>query len=500
MKQKRMDRRGWMKWLIGGVAAIVLAAGIMVAANWPTVPVMAEEMDMIMVEAEQGTLLGGAKVKGKAVEGITKEGDGVQVELAVPETGFYDVVIRSASIDGSYKENYVAVDGERIGVSVVEGKQYQDSVVERVYLEAGTHTVAVTGFWCWIRIDAIGVKPSEPLPADLFDIQPTLVDPDATEGARRLMTYLCDQYGKSMISGQVCEEGPYGTENACIWRATGGEYPAVLGLDMIDYTPSRAANGASSKETDIAIDYWDKGGIVTFCWHWNAPEKYIKGIWWKGFYTDQVTIDLAKIMNGQDPEGYDLLMRDIDTIAGQLRQLQDAGVPVLWRPLHEASGGWFWWGAAGPEAYKQLYITLYDRLVNVHGLHNLIWLWNGQDGAWYPGDEYVDIIGEDIYPGEKVYTSQSARFLKAMRYTDARKMIVLSENGCLPDPDLCFRDGTPWGFFCTWQGEFVAKAKGFNDLSEQYTEKYMVEKVYASDKVINRSELPDLKNYPLRGE
>ena len=69
-------------------------------------------------------------------------------------------------------------------------------------------------------------------------------------------------------------------------------------------------------------------------------------------------------------EGYDLLIRDIDAIAEQLKRLQDAGVPVLWRPLHEASGGWFWWGNAGAEAYKELYVLLYDRLTNHHDRGN----------------------------------------------------------------------------------------------------------------------------------
>ena len=136
----------------------------------------------------------------------------------------------------------------------------------------------------------------------------------------------------------------------------------------------------------------------------------------------------------------------------------------------------------------------------MHGLNNLIWIWNGQDAAWYPGDEYVDIIGDDIYAGEHVYGAQAERFLRAVDVTPTRKMIVLSENGTIPDPELLFRDGVPWGFFCTWGGEFVAKSSVFNVLSEQYTEKSMVQKVYSSDLVITRSELPDLKSYPLPGE
>ena len=168
-------------------------------------------------------------------------------------------------------------------------------------------------------------------------------------------------------------------------------------------------------------------------------------------------------------------------------------MPVLWRPLHEASGGWFWWGASGADAYKQLWNLLYDRLCNLHGLNNLIWIWNGQNAEWYPGDDTVDIIGEDIYPCERVYSSQSAKFIECLDYTDARKMIILSENGCVPDAELLFRDGTVWGSFCTWGGEFVLKNSKFNAPSEQYTEIWLLKKVYADERVITRADIPDLK-------
>ena len=55
-----------------------------------------------------------------------------------------------------------------------------------------------------------------------------------------------------------------------------------------------------------------------------------------------------------------------------------------------------------------------------------------------------------------------------------------------------------WGFFATWSGEFVLANSKLNRLSEKYTEEEMVKKVYAHDAVITYSELPDLKNYPIR--
>ena len=473
--------------------------GLLLALSFAAVPlhVWAGETPAIEVEAESGVLLGHARLIKSgdlvAVDGLTAEGDGLTVTVTVPETGSYDIAVVSASA-GQHKENYLDVDGQRIGAFVTESRDYEPSLVPAVYLEAGEHTLTITSFWGWITIDKLTLTPSAALPADLYEVKPALVNPNASENARRLMAYLCDCYGTSVISGQYCDQGMFGPENTAIFKET-GEYPAILGLDLMNDSPANTAHGTKSQTVEQAIQYWNAGGIVTICWHWTAPSEYLTGTWYSAFYTEHTNIDLQKIMNGEDSAGYDLLLRDMDAIARQLQRLRDAGVPVLWRPLHEASGGWFWWGAKGSDAYIALYRLMFDRFTHEYGLDNLIWVWNGQDPAWYPGDAYVDIIGEDIYPGEKVYTAQMPRFLAAADYTDSRKIIALSENGCLMDPDLMARDGAMWSYTGTWNGEFVLKNKTY--ISDQYTDLDMLRKFYQHERVITRKELPDLKNYPL---
>ncbi|MCD7764232.1 MAG: beta-mannosidase [Lachnospiraceae bacterium] len=440
----------------------------------------------------------GSEHSGSCVTGFSEEGDSCTFTVTIEEDGFYDLNFVSASM-GGYKENYVIVDGETLGTVTIEEESFSDSILQRAYLTAGTHEITYSEYWGWVYLDRLEVSASAALDTSIYDVSATLVNENATDNAKRLMSYLADNYGSSILSGQYSEDGQYGKEFTVVYRET-GKYPAILGLDFIEYPPSRAENGSTSNATDYAIQFWENGGIVTFCWHWNAPSKYLTGEWYNGFYVEGTNIDLAAIMNGEDEEGYQLLLEDIAAIAEQLQILQDAGVPVLWRPLHEASGGWFWWGASGAEAYKQLYILLYDQLTNVYGLNNLIWLWNGQDADWYPGDEYVDIIGEDIYPGEHVYTSQVDTYLQAVNYTSPAKIVVLSENGCVFDPDLAVRDGAMWGFWCTWGGEFVAKSMAIYAYNDTYTESEMLVKAYESDVVITLDELPDLTSYPIREE
>ncbi|MCM1154340.1 MAG: beta-mannosidase [Roseburia sp.] len=458
-------------------------------------------------QAEDAALEGNVKVeKNKSgytgdgyISGIQNDDDGCLFTIEITEGGFFDLNFISVS-EGGYKENFISVDGESVGSIVTEDAEFADSYIRRVYLEAGTHEIEVVKSWGWICLDCLVVSESEQLDPAIYEVKTALCNKNASEEARRLYSYLCDIYGEKILSGQYCDTGGNGKEFQVVKKAT-GKTPAVLGLDFIEYTPSRVENGSTGHATDLALNFWENGGIVTFCWHWNAPSPYLTGQWYSGFYTDSTNIDLAKIMNGEDKEGYDLLMKDIDAIAEQLLILKEAHVPILWRPLHEASGGWFWWGASGPEPYIQLYKLLYERLTNEYGLDNLIWVWNGQDAAWYPGDEYVDIIGEDIYPGEKVYTSQIDAYLNAAQnYAGETKLVYLTENGCVFDPELAKRDGAMWGMWCTWQGEFVARDTAIFTLSEQYTEEAALIKAYEDEDVLTLEDLPDLATYEMREE
>lgn len=452
----------------------------------------------VILEAEEASFTGKVRVESIKegytgtgyLTGIESDADTITFTLTVPGSGAYDLNFVSAGNVG-HKENNVLVDGVNIGLSVVDKNEFTDAIMERIYLTAGEHQITMTKSWGWIFLDSLIVTASEPADMTIFDVSSELVDKKATDRTKRLMQYLADMYGEYIISGQYGDLGLIGAEFSTVYDAS-GKYPAMMGLDMIEYSPSRVAHGSSSIDVEHAINFDKEGGIVTFAWHWNAPEPYLKNSdkqpWWRGFYTDATTIDLKKIMDGEDEEGYELLLSDIDAIAIQLKRLQDADVPVLWRPLHEASGGWFWWGASGSEPYIKLYRLLFERLTDYHDLHNLIWVWNGQSKEWYPGDEYVDIVGIDIYPGERVYQSQVSKFNELVDWNgENKKIIALTENGCLFDPDLAVRDNAMWSYFGTWEGEFI--------LTEKYNEKEMIKKVYNSDKVITLDELPDLKTY-----
>lgn len=492
-------------WLAGCGGAESAAAPTATMTPVPTAtptPFVPETIGIY--EAEEAVLTGNVTAKASEtgeysgtgyIDGFQSDGDTATFTISVPKTDFYDLSFRLSGIGGE-KYNYVQIDGESYGEVHAAGTVLESDTLTRVYLTAGEHTVAVSKSWGWINLDSLTVLTTEPVNPAMYEVSKKLSNPDASEITKRLFSYLADIYGEKFLSGQVCDEGMYGKEMVVIKNTT-GKTPAVLGLDLMGYTPSRVENGDSSKMVENAISFWENGGIVEVHWHWNAPSKYLKDPWYSGFYAKYTTIDLKKIMDGEDTEGYELLMADIDAIAAQLLRLKEAGVPILFRPLHEASGGWFWWGASGSEAYLKLYRLLYDRLTKEYGLDNLIWVWNGQAKDWYPGDAYVDIIGQDIYPGEHVYTSQASTYFETASWSTERKMVYLTECGCIFDPELAYRDGAMWGMWAVWQGEFVRKDIAFAKLSEQYTEKAMMIKAYEDERVLTLEELPDFSTYPL---
>ncbi len=348
-----------------------------------------------------------------------------------------------------------------------------------------------------------------------------LINPNATPEAKALMAYLKSIYGKKMLTGQYIneydnyalpkfrvhpeEENSPSTvfkayELEAVHKVT-GEYPAVLGLDM-----SGIECGARCSSIEQAIEWHKAGGIVTICWHWkvdNMDGKY------REFYTDYTDFDLKKALADKNSDLYQGLIKDIDILSEEFKKLQEAGVPVLWRPLHEASGGWFWWGAAGAESYKELWNLLYDRMVNVHGLNNLIWVYNAQNPKWYVGDDKCDIIGDDPYYdyNERKYYERDKGNVKRFtvnQKTSQNKMIAMTENDFVPEIETAFAADARWLFYCTWCREFVCVYEKDKDgenaaLSPTYSEKCTKEEelkaVYADERSVSLEELPSLEAF-----
>ena len=138
---------------------------------------------------------------------------------------------------------------------------------------------------------------------------------------------------------------------------------------------------------------------------------------------------------------------DLKNAAAYLKLLRDADIPVLWRPFHEAAGGWFWWGKDAA-SFQSLWIAMFNYF-KTEGLDNLIWVWTteGNDSDWYPGDQYVDIVGRDVYNKETAdcvseYTSIAGNY--------GNKIVSLSECGTVGLISEQWASGARWSWFMPW--------------------------------------------------
>ena len=441
------------------------------------------DSDMFLrIEAEQGELNGASvhrRQDGYSGDGYVGEfrndGDYVTVSFEVPEGGAYRLGIGYyLPTDSGHKINTIQVNGTFYASQQFEaGDEFQYADIGLIGLNSGENTLTFIkseNDWGWMYVDYFTVTQSDD-DGFSYETTETLIDKDATPETVKLYEYLRSVYGQKVLSGQQLYFSPE-DEITYIENLT-GEKPAMKGYDFINQTPG----GDIDDQVRRGIRWVeDEGGILTMCWHWWAPKDG------RAFYTADTNFDVkAAVTPGT--EEYDLIIRDIDIISDLLLDMQERGIPVIWRPLHEASGGWFWWGSEGPEVYKQLWDILYDRMVHVNGVHNLIWTVNAQHPDWYVGDEKADIIGEDIYPGEHVYAAHVAKFEEAYNTVGGSKIVALTENGALPDIDEMKQTGAMWAWFMPWWGEFTT--------SEKHTEAEVYKAVYAHEDVLTLADLPD---------
>lgn len=310
-----------------------------------------------------------------------------------------------------------------------------------------------------------------------------LSNPNANTITKTLFNFILSNYGKHILSGQQ-------DVSSYDWVKTNiGKSPAILGVDMIDYSPSRVEFGANSSEVENAIAHHNNGGIVAFVWHWNAPSGLFNTSsqpWYFGFYSDASSFNLGNALSNTTGDDYNLLIRDIDVISTQLKRLQSAGVPILWRPLHEAEGGWFWWGRDKDyTSCKKLWEIMYDRMTNHHELNNLIWVWNSIDPNWYPGDSTVDIVSADLYPSAGDHSRQTDSYNSLKSLVGDLKPVALSECGVIPDPVQLQNTSAHWSWFCTWSGDFIQDGN--------YNSRSFLTSLYSSPWVLTLDDIGDWK-------
>ena len=180
-----------------------------------------------------------------------------------------------------------------------------------------------------------------------------------------------------------------------------------------------------------------------------------------------------------------VFIEDLKNAAAYLKLLRDADIPVLWRPFHEAAGGWFWWGKDAA-SFKSLWIAMFNYF-KTEGLDNLIWVWTteGNDADWYPGDQYVDIVGRDVYNKE---TADCVSEYTSIAENYGNKIVSLSECGTVGLISEQWASGARWSWFMPWYDGTNEDGSPVVHADEAWWKDAM-----SQEFVVSREELPSME-------
>jgi mannan endo-1,4-beta-mannosidase len=278
-----------------------------------------------------------------------------------------------------------------------------------------------------------------------------LVTPGASAQARELLETLYRISGEHLLSGQH-NQPAHGSQWTQKLAAVAGRTPVVWGLEL-GFSAPGTLDAVDRRQANIAeaIAWHRRGAVIAVTWHAvcpldDEPVDFEGGIKRDDFTDEQ----FDEVLTAGSPL-HRRWAAQVDVAAGLLRQLQDAGVPVLWRPYHEMNGRWFWWGGR-PERLIRLWRQLFDRLTTQHGLTNLIWVWNPNSAygsaapvaPFYPGGDVVDVLATDTYGGH--YEQEHYDVLLEL---GAGRPIGLGECGALPSAEVLAAQPR-WAWFMAW--------------------------------------------------
>ena len=437
-------------------------------------------------EAESATVSTEAKiVNSSEVSGTgyasLQEGNITFTGVTVETAGKYTLTIRYKA--GDFKANYLKVNGATAGTIDFAATTGWADLSTAVTLKAGANTIAIEKYWGWIDVDYIDISAYESVP---FKLSAKPVTPEATESAVKLYSFLRENFGKKTISGIMTGDMSGYTLGAdfkthddvkYIYTRT-GKYPVLVGLDFLFASGPNASSSWNMEYTDKAIsiakNLWKAGGIPAFTWHWKDPlDKkdafYIQSAANGGEYTDfdfSTGFKPGTTEWNTESAAYKGIVADIDHIADYFLELQKDGVAGIFRPLHEAGGKWFWWSINSGDQFAALYRLVFDRMVKVKGVKNMIWVFNPEGSTvttWDPGSEYYDVLSIDIYNSANDHSSNASAFDKFKNASNATKIIALSENGPIPDVNNMHTDEAVWSWwmpwYSTWSGTWPSQTK-----------------------------------------
>lgn len=229
-----------------------------------------------------------------------------------------------------------------------------------------------------------------------------------TQETEKLLTNLKKSPSKGIMFGHHDDTlygiGWDGDEGRSDVKSVCGDYPAVISFDLgeLELNGDVSLDKVSfDKIRKEIINQYQRGGLVSLSWHARNPKT--GGDAWD---VKDTTVVKSILPGGTDHEKFVGWLGKVAGFINSLKTADGVKVPVLFRPWHEHTGSWFWWGEklCTPEEYKTLWRMTVDNF-RTHGVDNALYAYSPgtepQDTAQYlkryPGDDLVDLIGFDTY-------------------------------------------------------------------------------------------------------
>jgi mannan endo-1,4-beta-mannosidase len=422
-------------------------------------------------------------------------GESMAYTITVPSSQHYLIGLRVCAQDAAIE---LSVNGQPQGAFYAkEAVSFAMFYLDGIFLSGGRSELTFTNLRGIAYIDALQIHNAYGVPNTRYVASTQPANESTTNAARALKSFLVENYGAKILTGQNVTVNT-DVEIDAIYDAV-GRYPAIRSSDL-KYYSRYYQGGERSKNQDIelALDYYENGGIVSYSWSWYAPNPTGTVHFDAGktdfsinsaFTVDDMSMYDQETLSGLLNEGvinrecYEIIL-DLDDMAAHLRRFADADVPILFRPLMDGGvKGYYWWNEGEPDSYIWLWRMMFKRFTTYHKLNNLIWVYSGEDEHFYPGDEYVDIISSDIYNiGE---SSNITRFFRTGSY--GNKLTGMSECALLPDPDILYRDNVIWSWFALYRGDYLVDKYGKVANAQNTVQR--LEKVYKHELTLTREEI-----------
>ncbi len=376
------------------------------------------------------------------------------------------------------------------------------SIVDCVYLEEGKNVFKLSVDKGTADIDYIIVENSDKADASCYRTGTSAVNPYASLSTVGTMKYLSDIYGDYSMTAVNVSVGTNAEADA-VYQLT-GRYPAIRGSELA-YAVSENVDKEKLlvDDIDLAVDWSKSGGLVAYKWHWYSPNRlrsvktgaFDLAKAFKSVNVEETALLSAEELSTLNKDGYIssdylALITDIDKIAENLAKLE--GAATFFEPLPNADSGLYWWGDSA-ENYKKLYALVFNRLCRYHKLTNLIFVYTGGSGDYFPGAEYCDIVGQSFF--EKSDSSFAGRFSASADGFPTRKMLAVTSCDVMPSVDYMNRDNAIWLWTAIESGKYLIDENGA--FSSEYNSINALRKAYNSTLMLTRDELPDIRNYAI---